>query len=219
MTSKLYPTYELVLESCKKVLIVAKKLKMSMTANYHLFDMTRGTPGAMLTKKSANYLGKLRAMNTSRTDFIVVNASLNREELLGMMFERAGIVKHLQEGSQPRKLKVVLPQLDENGVPVPRRAAGEGTILDELTAERASSGKFLYLQSKEPVFENGNYRLNFRGRVNTPSVKNFQITPENDIDDILLMFGKCGEDRYHLDYKTPFNAVQAFCLSISQFAL
>ena len=50
-----YPTYELILESCNRTLIVAKKLRMNRTSNYHLFDMTRGNPGTSLNKKSCNY--------------------------------------------------------------------------------------------------------------------------------------------------------------------
>jgi hypothetical protein len=46
------------------------------------------------------------------------------------------------------------------------------------------------LQSKDPVYENGNYRLNFNGRVSVPSVKNFQIVSAERIDDVLCQFGK-----------------------------
>ena len=41
------------------------------------------------------------------------------------------------------------------------------------------------LQTKEPVFENGNYRLNFNGRVTIPSVKNFQLTTPEEIGEVL----------------------------------
>ena len=74
-------------------------------------------------------------------------------------------------------------------------------------------------ESKDPVFENGNYRLNFKGRVSVPSVKNFQLVSPDDIDDIICQFGKIGEDSFHLDYKAPLNAVQAFSLALCQFNL
>lgn len=74
-------------------------------------------------------------------------------------------------------------------------------------------------ETKDPVYENGNYRLNFRGRVRVPSVKNFQLVAEDDIDDIICQFGKIGEDKFNLDYKAPFNAFQAFSLALCQFNL
>ena len=222
MASRLYPTYELILEGSGKVLIVGKKMNMNTTSNYHLFDMTRGTPGSKLTKKSANYMGKLRAQNSARTEYVVVTSALNKEEMVGITFERQGMVKHLKDGSQPRKMIVVLPGLDSNNVPIPRTGSSDSCILDELESGPLGDkvgDRFRRFHSKDPVFENGNYRLNFKGRVTTPSVKNFQLVPEEDIDDILCQFGKVGDDRFHLDFKSPLNAFQAFCLALAQFNL
>jgi Tub family len=63
----------------------------------------------------------------------------------------------------------------------------------------------------------GNYRLNFRGRVTVPSVKNFQLVAPDDIDYIVGQFGKVGEDRFNLDFRAPLNAFQAFSIALSQF--
>jgi tubby-related protein 1 len=51
------------------------------------------------------------------------------------------------------------------------------------------------------------------------SVKNFQLTPVNDPENIIVQFGKVDEDRFNLDFKAPFNAFQAFSLILSQFIL
>jgi tubby-related protein 1 len=222
VVSRLNPVYEMILESANRCIIIAKKMGMNSTSNYHLFDMTRGTPGSSLTKKSANYMGKLRALNSASTDYALVTSSMNKEEVSGITFERHGVVKHLKDGSQPRKMIVVLPSLDEDGVPIPR-PVGEsgGTILDELQMPDGSDSgeRYRRFHSKDPVFENGNYRLNFRGRVTTPSVKNFQLVPEEDIDNIVCQFGKIGDDKFHLDFKAPLNAMQAFALALAQFNL
>ena len=53
-----------------------------------------------------------------------------------------------------------------------------------------SEKTFFQLETKEPVFENGNYRLNFHGRVTIPSVKNYQLTTVEDIHDVVCQFGK-----------------------------
>ena len=217
ISSKMYPTYALILDAYNKTLLVAKKMTMNVTSNYHLFDMTRGTPGSTLTKKSCNYIGKLRSLDTASKSYVIVTSAMKKEEIGGVKFERQTVVNHIKEGSQPRKFEVVVPDLDSNNVPIPR-PADSGCILDEMDGTSSSgSRKFHSMQSKAPVFENGNFRLNFRGRVTTPSVKNFQLTPADDVDEILMLFGKCAEDRYHMDYKAPLNAVQAFCIALTQF--
>jgi hypothetical protein len=48
----------------------------------------------------------------------------------------------------------------------------------------------------KPVYfetNQGNYRLNFRGRVKLPSVKNFQLVPPGDIGHVWTQFGKVRE--------------------------
>eukprot|EP00804_Cyclotella_cryptica_P028994 CCRYP_012412-RA/>CCRYP_012412-RA protein AED:0.04 eAED:-0.02 QI:0/0/0/1/1/1/2/0/335 len=63
----------------------------------------------------------------------------------------------------------------------------------------------------------GQYRLNFSGRVLTPSVKNMQL--ESEQGEILLQFGKVDDQRFHLDYKAPFTAFSAFGAALCQFDL
>lgn len=53
-----------------------------------------------------------------------------------------------------------------------------GGLLAQLQADDVHEACAV-LERKEPVFENGNYRLNFHGRVTVPSVKNFQLVQPN----------------------------------------
>jgi hypothetical protein len=200
--------YQLILEETKKVLIVARKMKMNRTSNYHMFDMTRGvaTSSLNLNKKSGNYLGKLRATNMNRTEYVLMTKNAVKEQVCEIQYERAGIMNHLKEGSQPRKMTVILPKLDTDSTPIPRLQGDDQSL----------SYTFM---SKEPVYEKGNYRLNFKGRVSVPSVKNFQLVSPDAIGDVICQFGKIGDDRFHLDFKAPFNPFQAFSLALSQFNL
>jgi tubby-related protein 1 len=75
------------------------------------------------------------------------------------------------------------------------------------------------LKSKDAVYENGNYRLNFNGRVTMASVKNFQLVSPDMPNYIVCQFGKVGEDRFHLDFKAPLNAISAFVMALCQFNL
>jgi hypothetical protein len=67
------------------------------------------------------------------------------------------------------------------------------------------------------VFEKGNYRLNFHGRVKLPSVKNYQLVPQGDISDVWTQFGKVTEDEFHLDFKGKMTPLLAFAAAVSQF--
>ena len=98
---------------------------MNRTSNYHLFDMTRGQLSTKLSKKSGNYLGKLRAKNMNRTDYVLLNQNSEKEEIAGVRFDRLTLINQLKEGNQPRKMKVMVPPVDENGVPIPNRTKME----------------------------------------------------------------------------------------------
>jgi len=97
-------------------------------------------------------------------------------------------------------------------------------VRDIGTAGGASSEEALpsycfAVQTKEPVFDayTNSYRLNFHGRVTVPSIKNFQIIHPDDPNETLCQFGKVESDRFHLDYRRPFNALQAFCVALASF--
>ena len=42
--------------------------------------------------------------------------------------------------------------------------------------------------------------LNFNGRVDKPSVKNFQLVDDQDDELIYLQFGRVGEDLFNMDF-------------------
>ena len=220
--TKLYPEYQLVQDDTKKPLLLARKMSMNRTSNYHVFDLTRGVASSKLTKKSGNYLGKLRALNSARTEYVLVSSSTGREEVGGIAFERLTVFDQLKAGSQPRKMTVMVPALDtDSHMPVPVKPdKGDEPIASLLKAPLLGNSKGMFvLESKQPTFENGNYRLNFRGRVNLPSVKNFQLVSEAEPTDIICQFGKVNDDKFHLDFKEPLNAFQAFGLALTQFNL
>eukprot|EP01038_Epipyxis_sp_PR26KG_P012854 gene12854-17230_t len=213
---KLYPSYELILEETKKTIIIARKMNLNRTSNYHLFDMTRGQAGKKLSKKNGNYLGKLRARSNTRTEYVLLNQSFEREEVAGIAFDKFSLLNQIKEGNLPRKLKAMIPPIDQNSICIPHRANenGSGSILDMMFMKDIETNG-----GNDPVFENGNYRLNFNGRVSMPSVKNFQLVSPDDIDNIICQFGKVDEDVFHLDFKAPLNAFQAFGLALCQFNL
>jgi tubby-related protein 1 len=217
------PTYELRLESTDQPLIIAKKMNMSRSSFFHLFDVTGGMIDKDLSKKSDNYIGKLRAMNIQRTEYVLLNQSSELEEVGGFTFDNQNILGSTKDITAPRQLSVIVPILDNEGYPVPNHLTGkdsEGSIIDHLRfnslSDQFQSYKF---ETKLPILVNGTFRLNFCGRVSVPSVKNFQLISSDDSDNVILQFGKIDDNRFNLDFKAPFTTFQAFAIALSQFNL
>ena len=220
-TSKIYPYYHLLLESSQQPLLSALKVRMSRTSNYHFFDMTRGVvEGSELTKKSGNYVGKLRAKSSDHRNLVFVGRSSDREELAAMSFHRSTLIDQYVHGAAPRRMRVVLPPVDNGSMkPIANRPddPGSRSLLDILAA--GDYGRYYVFQTKDPVLENGAFKLDFGGRVTWASVKNFQLVSEDDPEHVVCQFGKCGPDAFILDFQAPFNAAQAFAVALSQFNL
>jgi tubby-related protein 1 len=60
--------------------------------------------------------------------------------------------------------------------------------------------------------EHQSHILDFKGRVKRISIKNFQIVKD---DDIILQFGRSGDDIFIMDFKFPFTPLQAFAVCLS----
>ncbi len=59
--------------------------------------------------------------------------------------------------------------------------------------------------------------LNFNGRVDKASVKNFQLIDNEDENRIYLQFGRVGDQEFTLDFQWPFSPLQAFAVALSSF--
>lgn len=74
------------------------------------------------------------------------------------------------------------------------------------------------LENVKPIYNNerGCYCLNFYGRAMAASAKNFQLMEVDDVnEDIILMHGKESKGTYNMDYRSPLNPMQAFCISLA----
>lgn len=59
--------------------------------------------------------------------------------------------------------------------------------------------------------------LNFNGRVDKASVKNFQLIDNEDENRIYLQFGRVGDQEFTLDFQWPFSPMQAFAVALTSF--
>ena len=59
--------------------------------------------------------------------------------------------------------------------------------------------------------------LNFNGRVDKASVKNFQLIDDQDDTLIYLQFGRTEKESFNMDYQWPLTPFQAFAICLSSF--
>ncbi|XP_043932081.1 tubby-related protein 1 [Protopterus annectens] len=219
MDRGLYPTYYLHLDNDKKVFLLAgRKRKKSKTSNYLIsVDPTD------LSRDGDNFIGKLRS-NLMGTKFTVFNNGASpdkatsdwsnvRQELAAIVYET-----NVLGFKGPRKMTVIIPGMnsDSERVPIRPRSENDGLL---MKWQYKNMENLIELHNKTPVWndESQSYVLNFHGRVTQASVKNFQIVHSNDIDYIVMQFGRVADDAFTLDYNYPMCAVQAFAIALSSF--
>ncbi|XP_048354624.1 tubby-related protein 1 isoform X2 [Sphaerodactylus townsendi] len=219
MDRGLYPTYYLHLDNDKKVFLLAgRKRKKSKTSNYLIsVDPTD------LTRDGGNFIGKLRS-NLMGTRFTVFDNGVNpdratsdwsnvRQELAAVIYET-----NVLGFKGPRKMTVVIPGMnsDNDRIPIRPRNDNDGLL---LRWQNKIMENLIELHNKSPAWndETQSYVLNFHGRVTHASVKNFQIVHSNDLDYIVMQFGRVSDDAFTMDYNYPLCAVQAFAIALSSF--
>ncbi len=74
------------------------------------------------------------------------------------------------------------------------------------------------MHTRKPIFHEQirGYVLNFSGRVNMPSIKNFILEDVNSQKEI-LMFGKIDKENFRLQISSPLNCVIGAAVALVQF--
>eukprot|EP00744_Colponema_vietnamica_P012811 GILI01017968.1.p1 GENE.GILI01017968.1~~GILI01017968.1.p1 ORF type:complete len:360 (-),score=18.63 GILI01017968.1:180-1259(-) len=77
----------------------------------------------------------------------------------------------------------------------------------------------LFIRSKIPQWNDRleSLVLDFRGRVTQGSAKNFQLCMDSRPDRVILQYGKCGDEKFILDYRYPLSMLQAFAVAMSSW--
>ncbi|XP_071941801.1 tubby-related protein 3-like isoform X2 [Antedon mediterranea] len=219
----MYPTYFLHMErdDGKRIfLLAARRRKKSTTSNYLL-----STDATDLSRDGEAYSGKLRS-NFMGTHFTIYDNGISpgkpgqlddgsnlREEVAAVIYDT-----NVLGFKGPRKMTVIIPgmSLDHERVPI-RPQNNRDCLIERFKGKQMDN--LLELHNKTPVWNDDtqSYVLNFHGRVTQASVKNFQIVHENDVDYIIMQFGRVGEEVFTMDYNYPLCAVQAFGIALSSF--
>ena len=147
-----------------------------------------------------------------------------KTNMLGTRFELFDFgleIKNLRElpkGFLPRQRLVQTIEYDSNFFAEKPRAF-RTTIYDLSKKEQVVLATFENLQPKFNAAR-GCYTLNFFGRVQKASARNFQLVPsteegEEPAEDFCLSHGKCTANNFNLDFRAPFNSILAFAISLS----
>lgn len=167
--------------------------------------------------------------STSTVSYTLFNGNEGKDKLGVFIYDAPGLVTQWREGQPPRKLRAILADSCNKSGDVAvlpndwteQRALTTATTCGTSAGTISSAGgctfgaSILELKTKEPFFDAGQYRLNFRGRVTVPSVKNFQLA--DDDGNVLLQFGRVSDHKFHLDFRRPFCAATAFAAALTQF--
>jgi len=208
------PKYTLVLSDGERFLLNGKKRGGNKTSNY-LVTLDQDN----LKKKGGGYLGKLRA-NFMGTEFAIYDQGENPKKAKGLDGARREMASVLYEsnvlGSKgPRKMRVIIPAIDKDDNIWTWKPINE----EDTMVEKYKEGKkdmMLVFHNKEPKWNETvqAYVLNFNGRVDQASVKNFQLIM-GDENYIFMQFGKVGKHHFNMDVQWPLSMFQAFSISLS----
>ncbi|CAG8432788.1 521_t:CDS:10 [Diversispora eburnea] len=226
---KLYPQYELYIEEIveageeekKTFLLSARKRKNSKSSNYVITIDKLETgiiPKNTVGKVRSNFLGTAFAIysngrNPFKNEPNLDNKSPIREELGAVVYD-----PNILGFKGPRKMTVLLTGMTRSGQRPDFRPIKESqTLIGKF--RNGDHRDILVLHNKSPQWneETQSYVLNFNGRVTLASVKNFQIVHDNDLDYIIMQFGRVEEDTFTMDFMYPMCPLQAFAIALTSF--
>ncbi|TNV83759.1 hypothetical protein FGO68_gene12469 [Halteria grandinella] len=215
--NRLWPKYTLHLSDSNKFLLTGKKRSGNTTSNYMITldqdKMKKGTKG---------YLGKLRS-NFLGTEFYLYDDGDNPKKAKNFDNVRTehGIVEYETNvlGSKgPRRMKVLLPMVGRDGLQYQFKSQdADNYISKQFKGGRSDNLMFFFNKPPKWNEQVQAFVLNFNGRVDKASVKNFQLIDEFDDNRIHMQFGRIGKQNFNMDVAFPFSIFQAFGIALSSF--
>lgn len=216
--ARFYPKYHCYLSNGPQYLMSGKKRAHNATSNY-LISYNKND----FKKNSPYCLGKLRS-NFLGTEFNIFDQGMNPGKVkdIEKLRSHLGVVlyeSNLLSAKGPRKMKVLIPEIKENTNEVYQfkpLSEREGLLNNYKAGNKKGIKEF---QNKNPKWNEQfqAFVLNFNGRVEKPSVKNFQLIDERNDERIYLQFGRVTNDTFNMDFEWPLTPFQAFTICLSSF--
>ena len=188
--------------------------------------------------RSQLYLGKLRRITP--TDYILYESSPPNGQRLGELLAVHYNIKTRPAPTGVRGCEVGMSNIFTNTETADTETSGGGRPLvllqDSFSRVRAAGKQNELMSNKVYVMHERTSKydplssclVDFKGRANVASVKNFQIvksTPQDSASpqvpdseqDWLLQMGKTTEDCFNMDFKQPLSLLQAFAVCVTRF--
>ena len=204
--NKFYPKYLLKLSETGQNLLQGKKRAHNATSNY---QVSLETANRAKPVKDNNVLGKVRA-NFLGTEFYIFDEGCNPNKAKSPDQIRAqqGVVQYetnLLGSKGPRRMKVLLPNVDANQRQFVWKSSDSNYTIQEQFKQN-NTENIMFFFNKPPKWNECKclkypnsffvavqaFVLNFNGRVDKASVKNFQLIDEYDDNKIYMQFGRIG---------------------------
>lgn len=203
-----------------------RQVRSNMTANYTIHTDKECSDAQRIGRMGSNFLGTCFTMYDNGRDpqkLAKVQDAVNSEDVVQNVLqirEELGCVTYEPNRTSvgPRKMRVVVPAVDENGVSskVVRPMSRQDRLVMRLHGGELRD--LMKFSNREPVFREdlGAYCLDFGGRVSMASVKNFQLINSDDPSmGNILQFGRVADDMFTMDFQWPLSPFQAFCICLS----
>ncbi|KAJ3306506.1 hypothetical protein HDV03_005116 [Kappamyces sp. JEL0829] len=209
MTSPFATSFNFYLENhaeASELLIMTAEKHFGLDARYSI-KTTEHNRELLLGKVKTNILG-------TSCSIMQLLGGLEYEEVACVDYETK-----ITTQKSPRKFNVIIPSLGIDQKPL----AVHGAMRQSSLSERVKSGNdqrfYQVLSNKTPQWnqETRSYTLNFNGRVNVSSVKNFQIVHPDDKEYITLQSGRINDHSFNVDIRYPFTLFQALGIVLTSF--
>ncbi|TMW61316.1 hypothetical protein Poli38472_012507 [Pythium oligandrum] len=213
-------------EEDKFLLAARRQVRSNMTANYTIHTDKDCSDAKRIGRMGSNFLGTVFTMYDNGRDpqkLAKIQDAVNSDDMAQNVLqirEELGCVTYEPNRTSvgPRKMRVVVPAVDENGVSskVVRPMSRQDRLVTRLHG--GDLRDLMKFTNREPVFREdlGAYCLDFGGRVSMASVKNFQlINPEDPSMGNILQFGRVADDMFTMDFQWPLSPFQAFAICLS----
>lgn len=154
---------------------VARKKKMR-SPHIYIYKVKGSKKQSASELKNSEKLEAVLMASNDMIEYRLVIDDKGQQEIAGAAFDKTNLFNEMVHGFQPRRLSACVP-LFANGAPIPHDiGGGQTSLVQHLRLKDVESNpSLIVLRTKEPVFQDGCYRLNFYGRASVPSVKNFQV--------------------------------------------
>lgn len=216
--ARFFPKYSLYMSEGLRFIMTGKKRPNNKTSNYGI-SISKGE----VEKGSESFIGKLRS-NFVGTEFVMYDHGENpadtkdvskiRREYGAILYEQ----NFLGERG-PRKMKILIPELTPEGDDyINYKPLNEAeSMIGKFKSGNRSGMRYLFNKPPKWNDEVSAFVLNFHGRVDKPSVKNFQLIDTFNEDYVYMQFGRVGDDMFNMDIRWPMSLMQGFAIALSSF--